>query len=32
MYLGLRTPNTNSEIIEILSEASYISKDEADNY
>jgi len=30
--LGLRTPNTNAEIIEILSEAGYISKDKAETY
>lgn len=30
--LGLRTPNTNSEIIEILSEAGYISKDKVETY
>ena len=28
--LGLRTPNTNAEIIEILSEAGYITKDRAE--
>ena len=31
-HLGLRTPNTNSEIIEILSEAGHISKDEAETF
>ncbi len=30
--LGLRTPNTNAEIIEILSKADYISKGKADTY
>lgn len=30
--LGLRTPNTNAEIIEILGEAGYISKDRAETY
>lgn len=30
--LGLRTPNTNAEIIEILSDAGYISKGKADTY
>lgn len=30
--LGLRTPNTNSEIIEILSEAGYIPKDRIETY
>ncbi len=30
--LGLKTPNTNAEIIEILSEAGYIVKDKADTY
>lgn len=30
--LGLRTPNTNAEIIEILSEAGYITKDRAETY
>ncbi len=30
--LGLRTPNTNAEIIEVLSEANYISKDRAETY
>src|SRR3989304_2535789 len=31
-FLGLRTPNTNAEIIEILSDAGYISKGKADTY
>lgn len=30
--LGLKTPNTNAEIIEILSEAGYISKDNIETY
>ena len=30
--LGLRTPNTNSEVIEILTESGYISKDKAETY
>jgi len=30
--LGLRTPNTNAEIIEILSENGYISKDRAETF
>ena len=30
--LGLRTPNTNTEIIEILSEAGYISKDKTETF
>lgn len=30
--LGLKTPNTNAEIIEILIEASYIPKDKAETY
>ena len=30
--LGLRTPNTNAEIIEILSEKGYFPKDRADKY
>lgn len=30
--LGLRTPNTNAEIIEILGEGGYISKDKAETY
>lgn len=30
--LGLRTPNTNAEIVEILSEADYISKDRLETY
>jgi uncharacterized protein YutE (UPF0331/DUF86 family) len=30
--LGLRTPNTNAEIIEILSEAGYIPKDKIETY
>jgi len=30
--LGLRTPNTNAEIIEILSEAGYVSKDKIETY
>ncbi len=30
--LGLKTPNTNAEIIEVLSEANYISKDRAETY
>ena len=30
--LGLKTPNTNAEIIEILSEANYIPKDRAETY
>lgn len=30
--LGLRTPNTNAEIIEILSEAGYISKEDTETY
>lgn len=30
--LGLKTPNTNAEIIEILSEAGHISKDKKDTY
>ncbi len=30
--LGLRTPNTNTDIIEILSEAGYISKEDAETY
>lgn len=30
--LGLRTPGTNAEIIEILKEAGYISKDKAETY
>lgn len=31
-FLGLKTPNTNAEIIEILSDAGYISKSKADTY
>lgn len=30
--LGLKTPNTNAEIIEILSEAGYISKNNIETY
>ena len=30
--LGLKTPNTNAEIIEILGERGYISKDKAETY
>ncbi len=30
--LGLKTPNTNAEIIEILSEGDYISKEKAETY
>lgn len=30
--LGLRTPNTNAEIIEILRDAGYITKENADTY
>jgi len=30
--LGLKTPNTNAEIIEILNEAGYISKDNIETY
>ncbi|MEK6576065.1 MAG: DUF86 domain-containing protein [Nitrospirota bacterium] len=30
--LGLRTPNTNAEIIEILSDAGYISKERIETY
>lgn len=30
--LGLKTPNTNAEIIEILSEAGYIPKDNIETY
>src|SRR4030043_222514 len=30
--LGLKTPNTNAEIIEILNEAGYIVKDKAETY
>ncbi|MEK6546650.1 MAG: DUF86 domain-containing protein [Nitrospinota bacterium] len=30
--LGLRTPNTNAEIIDILSEAGYIPKDQVEKY
>ena len=30
--LGLKTPNTNAEIIEILAEAGYISKDKINTY
>jgi uncharacterized protein YutE (UPF0331/DUF86 family) len=30
--LGLKTPNTNAEIIEILSDAGHISKDKIDAY
>lgn len=30
--LGLKTPNTNTEIIKILSEAGYIAKDKAETY
>lgn len=30
--LGLKTPNTNAEIIEILSEAGYISNDKSKTY
>jgi uncharacterized protein YutE (UPF0331/DUF86 family) len=30
--LGLRTPNTNAEIIEILSESGYIPKDKTETY
>jgi len=31
-FLGLKTPNTNAEIIEILSDAGYISKGKAGTY
>ena len=30
--LGLRTPNTNAEIIDILNEAGYIPKDQVEKY
>lgn len=30
--LGLRTPNTNAEIIEILSDAGYVPKDKIETY
>jgi len=30
--LGLRTPNTNAEIIEILNESGYLPKDKAETY
>lgn len=31
-FLGLKTPNTNAEIIEILSQAGYIAKDKTETY